>query len=226
MVANPFLEARVRMIEGQLVPANIASASLLDAIKAVPRESFVPEALKGAAYVDEDMPLGKDRFLLAPVALARMIALAEISADDTVLDIAAGTGYSTAILAHMAKRVVAIEERAELAEQARAALKSLAIRSAEIVTGALAQGHPGAGPYQVIFINGAIEQLPSVIAGQLAEGGRLVAALHQSSRPGSVSGLAKGLLYRKLNGQLYCREMFDISAPLLNGFEEKSAFVF
>lgn len=226
MGANPFAIARRNMVECQLVPGNVLDEDVVEALGNVPREQFVPEALQGSAYVDEDIPVAKNRYLLAPLVLARLLVLADIRKTDTVLDIGCATGYSTAVLGQLAEKVVAVEEQMELAEKARQLLTRLHTPNAEVVTGAFTPGYPSSGPYDVIFINGAIETLPETLTDQLAEGGRLVTIRSISLRPGKSAGLGKAVLYRKSGGRLFHKEAFDASVPLLHGFEEKRQFEF
>lgn len=200
---------------------------IVEALGNVPREQFVPEHLRGTAYIDEDLPVGKGRYLLAPLVLAKMLALAEIRKTDKVLDVGCATGYSTAVLGQLAEKVVAVEEQMELAEKARQLLTRLHIPNAEVITGPLAPGYPGGGPYDVIFINGAIQALPDALAAQLAEGGRLVVVESISLHPGKVAcGAGRVVLCRKAGGQLFRKAVFDASVPLLHGFEEKRQFEF
>lgn len=200
---------------------------IVEALGNVPREQFVPEHLRGSAYIDEDLPVGKGRYLLAPLVLAKMLALAEIRKTDKVLDVGCATGYSTAVLGQLAEKVVAVEEQMELAEKARQLLTRLHIPNAEVITGPLAPGYPGSGPYDVIFINGAIQALPDALVVQLTEGGRLVAVESISLHPGKVAcGAGRVILCRKTGGQLFRKAVFDASVPLLHGFEEKRQFEF
>lgn len=226
MGVDPFVVARRNMVECQLVPGNVIHEDIVEALSNVPREQFVPEHLRGSAYVDEDVQIAKKRCLLAPLVLARLLVLADVRKTDTVLDLACGTGYSTAVLGQLAEKVVAVEEQMELAEKARQLLTRLHIPNAEVVTGPLTPGYPVAGPYDVILINGSIEELPDTLADQLAEGGRLVAVQSVSLRPGQPAGLGKACLWSKIGGRLFAKEAFDASVPLLHGFEKKTQFEF
>lgn len=226
MGANSFVAARRNMVECQLVPGNVMQEDIVEAMANVPREQFVPDNLRGNAYIDEDLPLTKKRYLLAPLVLARMLELAAIKKTDTVLDVGCATGYSTAILGQLAEKVVAVEEQLELAEKARQLLIRLHIPNAEVITGPLAPGYPSSGPYDIIFINGAIQHLPDTLSDQLAEGGRLVAIQSVAQRPGGEAGLGAMMVYQKNGGRLFSKRAFDASVPLLHGFEEKRQFEF
>jgi protein-L-isoaspartate(D-aspartate) O-methyltransferase len=226
MGAETFVAARRNMVDCQLVPANVMAERIIDALANIPREQFVPEHLCGSAYADEDLLVAKGRYLLAPLAVARLLEQADVQPADTVLDIGCGTGYSAAVLGQLAEKVVAVEEQMELAEKARQLLTRLHIPNAEVITGPLAPGYAASGPYDVIFINGAIEVLPDVLGEQLAEGGRMVAVRSVARRPGAIEGLGKLTVWRKNGGRLFAKEVSDLSVPVLHGFEQKKQFEF
>lgn len=226
MGADTFVVARRNMVECQLVPANIMQEDVVDALSNVPREQFVPEHLRGSAYMDEDLQVAKGRYLLAPLTLARMSVHAGIHKTDTVLDVGCATGYSSAVLGQLAEKVVAVEEQMELAEKARQLLTRLHIPNAEVVTGPMMQGYPSGGPYDVILVNGAVGALPEALGEQLAEGGRMVTVRNVALRPGAREGLGKLAIYHKNGGRLFCKDVADVSVPLLHGFEIKKQFEF
>jgi protein-L-isoaspartate(D-aspartate) O-methyltransferase len=138
---------------------------------------------------------------------------------DRVLDIGCTTGYSTALLARLAGSVVGLEEDAALARRAAEILAELAVANARIVTGPLARGRPGEGPYDVILLQGATEVVPAGLMEQLAEGGRLACVLGQGPA-------ARAMLYRRTEGEISGRPVFDAAAPLLPGFAKPPQFVF
>jgi protein-L-isoaspartate(D-aspartate) O-methyltransferase len=157
------------------------------------------------------------RYLMDPRSLAKLIQLAEIQADDRVLDVGCATGYSSAVLARLAAEVIALEQDADLV---RAASELLAnpVGKVEVVQGGLVEGVKGQAPYDVIFVNGAIEEVPETLLGQLAEGGRLVAVLKD--------GQSRAWLFLKENGRIGRRPDFDADIPVLAGFRKAMGFVF
>lgn len=208
------------MVENQLRANTVRDHALLAVMGELPREGFLPERLGGCAYVDEGVPLGRGRFLMEPMVLARLIQAADVGPGDRVLDIGCATGYSTAVLARLAKSVAAVESDPELARRARAALAKLGIANAAVVEGKLDHGHPAGGPYDAILIGGAIEHLPRAIAGQLAPGGRLVAVLASRAR----GRMGEASLY---TGRPLTRvPLFDAATGLLPGFAAEPSFVF
>lgn len=215
-----FEAARANMIDSQIRPNKVTDDRILDAFASIRREVFVPDHLRPVAYIDEDLPLGRGRYLMEPMVAARLLQTAAVERTDTALIIGAGPGYEAALMARLARSVVAVEEDPELARRARAALVEHAIASASIVEGALREGHRPRAPYDVILFGGAIADLPSEIAAQLAEGGRLLAVV----KPGNAVGRAT--LATRTGGVLARRVIFDAATPPLPGFLPKPAFVF
>jgi protein-L-isoaspartate(D-aspartate) O-methyltransferase len=215
-----FAIARRNMIESQLRTNQVTNPDLLDAMENLPREQFLPDALKGIAYVDEDIPLAGGRWLAEPLVIARLIQLAEPSKDDRALDIAPGPGYSTALLARLCHDVVAVEADHEWAESARKGLRALDIRNAWIVEAPLAKGYEARAPYDVILVGGSVEKVPASLTDQLGEGGRLVTVLRPAGKVGRIC------LITRRAGILESRTVWDAATLPLPGFAAPSAFLF
>lgn len=213
-----FAAARRNMVEHQLRTNEVTDDALLAAMAEIPRERFVPDRLRDVAYIDEDLPLKKGRFLMEPRVLARLLQLAEVRAEDMVLDIGCGTGYSTAVLAKLANTVVALESDPELAARASSTLAELGIDNAIVVTAPLADGYAKQGPYDVIVFGGSLPRVPASIARQLAEGGRLVAVIGE--------GMGRGTLMTRARGIVSSRPAFDAATPILPDFAPVQGFVF
>lgn len=214
-----YASARRNMVDGQLRTNRVNDTRVVAAFETLPRERFVPENARGFAYIDEDIPLAPGRWLMEPMVLGRLIQAAEIEEDDKVLIIAAGTGYSAAVVASLARRVVALEEDEGLAERAQEILRDLAIDNVSFVKGQLRAGYPAEAPYNVILVDGAVEEVPDAFGQQLVEGGRLLAVLRE---PGQVG---RARLYRK-NGVLSSRVLFDAATPVLEALRKERSFVF
>ncbi len=209
--------ARFNMVEAQIRTSNVTDPRILAAISAVAREKFVPSAARALAYADVPVAVAQGRYLLDPRSFAKLLNLAQVTATDRVLDVGCGTGYSSAVLARMAADVVALEQDADLVRIA-SELLATAVGKVEVVQGGLIEGAKGLGPYDVIFVNGAIEQVPETLLGQLAEGGRLVTVIKD--------GQSRAWLFLKQNGQVGKRPDFDADVPLLAGFKKAMGFVF
>ena len=219
-----FAKARATMVDCQVRTVDVTDYDVLDAFSAVPREAFVPEALKPLAYIDADLlvsaPGMPERYVMEPGPLARLIQMAEILPGETVLDLGPATGYSAALLSRLAASVTAVEPDPELAVLARTTLTGLGIGNVNVVTGPLAAGHPAAAPYDVIVIEGAVEFIPDAITQQLAEGGRIVAVV-------GANGLAaKATLFTRSGGIVSGRPVFNTHVRMLPEFVQPRAFVF
>lgn len=214
-----FSAARRAMVDNQVRPSDVTRYSIIDAMLWCPRELFVPRIRREIAYADAEVPLNEARALMNPRTFAKMLDAAAIGSGDLVLDLAPGTGYSTAVIARMAEAVVAVEPDEDLARTAQQLMDRLEVVNAAIAVGDPTAGDAQHGPYDVIFVNGAVEQLPETLTGQLKDGGRLVAIFVE----GAV-GRCRVLLRsgRSVSG----RPLFDATAPLLEGFEKPREFIF
>ena len=141
-----FAAARLNMVESQLRTNKVTDLRLLAAFETVPRELFVPEPLRGIAYIDEDVALGGGRFVMEPRVLARLLQAAQPGPEDVALDLGCGSGYATAILSRLVATVVALEDDAALAAAANRTLEKLEIDNAVVVEGRLTEGRAGPGP--------------------------------------------------------------------------------
>lgn len=207
-----FAEARAAMVDNQLRPEGVTDAALLDAMAAIPRERFVPDGLLPIAYSDRVVPLAAGRGLMPPAALAQLIQALAPRAGDRALVIAAGTGYSAAILTHLGLAVTALESLPALAALARD-------NGIEPVEGPLEAGHKAGAPYDIILIDGGVERVPEPIIAQLANGGRLATVVCERG----VGRLAVGTRVGKAFG---LRPFADTSLPVLPGFARAHSFVF
>ena len=214
-----YAAARRNMVESQLRPNKVTNPALIEALASVPRELFVPEPLRGVAYVDEDVPLGRGRFLMEPMILGRLLELAAVRPSDAALVVGAAVGYSAAVLAAIVSSVVALESDHELAQRAAQTLRALGLSKVAVVEGHLAEGAPRQAPFDVILFDGTVDRVPSAILDQLAEGGRLVAVV-------KTPGIGRATLMTRQGGIVASRVAFDAAVPGLPGFEPAPAFVF
>jgi protein-L-isoaspartate(D-aspartate) O-methyltransferase len=212
--------ARHMMVEAQLRTNRVVDPGLIAALESVPREIFVPKALAGNAYVDGAIPVGNGRSLMEPMVFGRLAQCAEIAPTDVVLDIGCASGYSAAVLSHVASTVVALESDSELAGRASAALVSLGIDNVAVVTGALQDGDPSHGPFDVIILEGQVDAVPKALLAQLADRGRLVAVIDDGGAVG------RAMLYSRFGDTFSHQVIFDAAAPRLPGFSAPVGFSF
>lgn len=214
-----FAAAREAMVDCQVRPSDVTRFPIIEAMLNVPREEFIPAALKPIAYLGEHIPLAPGRVVLDPRVFAKMLDALNPGPTDLVLDVGCGMGYSTAVIARMSEAVVALEEDATLAARAEALLSEHSVDNAITETGPLAAGVAGQGPYDAIIIEGGIEILPEAILDQLKPGGRIVAIFLEGRGGQARLGLriGRGIAWRRI---------FDASAPKLNGFAQAKTFEF
>jgi protein-L-isoaspartate(D-aspartate) O-methyltransferase len=211
--------ARRLMVEGQIRTADVTDTAVLDAMQTLPRERFLPPALAQLAYLDGDVPVRRGRTLLRPMVLAKLVQAARIDRNDRVLDLGCATGYSAAVLARLAGSVVALEEDADLARQAKEALAAVGAANVEVVVGPLAAGFPSGGPYDVIFLDGATEIPPDALGSQLKPDGCVIGVY-------SPSAASKATIFHDIEGHMVGRPVFDAAARVLPGFSKPPQFVF
>ncbi|ABD56175.1 protein-L-isoaspartate O-methyltransferase family protein [Jannaschia sp. CCS1] len=214
-----FIQRRVTMVDTQVRPSDVTKFPVLDAMLTVPREVYAPDAARDVAYADGPIPLGDGRQVLDPRATAKLLQALEPRPSDLVLELGASTGYTTALLAHMAEAVVAIEEDEDLARDAEAALSEQGVDNAALVQGALTDGSPKHGPFDAIAIFGGVEQIPDALTEQLKEGGHIGAIFMEGA-------LGEARIGVKAGGRITWRMAFNATAPILPGFARAPSFAF
>jgi protein-L-isoaspartate(D-aspartate) O-methyltransferase len=217
MSVSNYSTNRKAMIDSQLRTSGVSASWVLAAMGSEPREEFVPAAAKDIAYMDRQIPLADGRTMNPPMATGLMLQQADVNVDDEVLVIGGAAGYSAKLLARRAKRVVIVEQDKALASAAKTSLSGLT--NVAVVEGALNEGAAKQGPYSLIVIDGAIEQLPSALLDQLVDGGRIVTGLSE----GAVTRIAMGV---KRANVAALRPFSDCSVAKLPGFESAAEFVF
>jgi protein-L-isoaspartate(D-aspartate) O-methyltransferase len=216
---------RRRMVDNQIRTADVTFHPLIAAFDELPREHFLPEAMKPFAYSDRHLAIariegtGEPRYALAPVLVARMLQAVEPAPGVKVLHVACGTCYASAILAKLGADVVALDEDKGVIGMAEAALAAARITGVRTILGPLADGAAAEGPFDLIFIEGAYQKQPARLAAQLAEGGRLIGIE-------GVGRAAQVMLSVKSSGAVAGRAVFDASAPLLAAFAAEPHFAF
>jgi protein-L-isoaspartate(D-aspartate) O-methyltransferase len=209
MSGTDFSAARRAMVSNQLRTNKVTDAAVLAAMGAVPRERFVGEDQAGVSYRDTQVALGEGRALNPPIATGRLLNAARPVNGEKVLVVGSATGYVAALLAEMGCAVTALEQSPALVARAQV----------PTVEGPLAAGWPANAPYDLIYIDGAVERIPDAIVGQLVDGGRLVGALAER-------GVTRLVIGRRVGDGFGCDAFADIEAAPLPGFAPEPAFTF
>lgn len=214
---SEFAARRVMMVDTQVRPSDVTKFPIIDAMLSVPRETFVPDDKREAAYVGENLTLAPGRVVLEPRTLAKLLDALDIQPGDLVLDLGCGLGYSAAVIARLAETVVAVEQDETLAADAQRILSEEGVDNAVVVTGKLVDGAPKCAPYDVITVEGGVEIIPDTVLAQLKDGGRIGAVFMD----GAVGTAKVGY---KTEGRMTWRPVFNAAAPVLPGFQMTRGF--
>lgn len=212
-----FETRRRMMVDTQVRPSDVTKYPVLDALLDVRREMYVPDALRDVAYMDNSIVLGENRVILEARTFSKMLDTLDIQQDEMALDIGCGLGYSAAVLGKLCEAVVAVEEDEALASEAESILGSEGADNVAVVGGALTEGAAKHGPYDVIMLQGAVEELPAALTDQLKDGGRIAAVFMD----GALGTVRIGL---KTGGAISWRFAFNATAPVLPGFAKAPSF--
>ncbi len=215
---SEFATRRVMMVDTQVRPSDVTKFPIIEAMLSVPREVYVPGDRREAAYVGENLPLTPGRVMLEPRTLAKLLDALDIQPDEMVLDLGPGLGYSAAVLARLAQTVVAVEADEGMAAEAERLLSEQGVDNAILIAGPLEAGAARHAPYDVITLQGAVEQVPEALLAQLKDGGRIGAIFMDGAL-----GVAKVGI--KADGQVSWRPVFNAAAPVLDRFTRARGFV-
>ena len=212
-----FETRRRMMVDTQVRPSDVTKYPVLDALLEVRREMYVPDALRDVAYMDNSITLGENRVVLEARTFSKMLDTLDIQQDEMALNIGCGLGYSAAVLGRLCEAVVAVEQDETLASEAESILGSEGADNVAVVGGPLTEGAAKHGPYDVIILEGAVEEMPEALTDQLKEGGRIAAVFMD----GALGMVRIGL---KSGGKISWRFSFNATAPVLPGFSEAPSF--
>lgn len=207
-----FSLARRAMVDNQLRPEGVTDRGVLAAMGSAARERYVPESSRALAYFDRPLKLGEGRTMMPPAALGRLLSELAPNAGERALIVGSGTGYSAALLKEIGLDVVALESDEALAAAANEA-------GIETVIGELAKGWLKGAPYDLILLDGAVEEVPPALVKQLREGGRLAGAIVDR-------GVTRLVIGRVAGNVLGLRSIADADVNELPGFERPRAFTF
>jgi protein-L-isoaspartate(D-aspartate) O-methyltransferase len=208
---DTYQPARRVMIERDLRGRGIKDSRVLAAMAAVPRHHFVPENLRAAAYDDRPLPIGENQTISQPYVVALMSELLELKPTDRVLEIGTGSGYQTAVLAHLAASVSSIEILPALGARAKSILDALNFKNIEFRIGDGFYGWEERGPFDAVLVTAAAPKIPVPLAQQLRDGGRLVMPLGEMGKPQRL------IRARKTAGQLKIEDFSEVLFVPLRG---------
>jgi protein-L-isoaspartate(D-aspartate) O-methyltransferase len=206
------------MVDTQIRPADITKFPIIDAMLKVRREMFVPDQMRQTAYTDSIVYLGGDRIVLDPRSFGKMLDAVNIQGDELVLDIGSGLGYSAAVIGKVCEAVVALEEDDDMASNSETILATEGCLNVAVLQGTLSEGAAEHAPFDVIVIEGAVEEISDELVTQLADGGRIAAIFSQKSQGVLRVGY-------KTQGKISWRFVCNAYAPVLAGFHETQSFL-
>ncbi|MEC8664874.1 MAG: protein-L-isoaspartate O-methyltransferase [Pseudomonadota bacterium] len=217
-----FSAARKNMVDCQLMTNGITSEAIIDSFARVPREIFIPDHCSGAAYLDEDVSISNDAFLIEPVVHARLLQHAMPHSEENALVVGDNTGYGAAVLSNLVSTAVILEERLGALDHARSHWDALGCCNIAIVQGTACEGECQHAPYNLIFMQGAVSAEPVKLLEQLDIGGRLVCVYREN-----VRAMGQICVFRKMADGSISRQLYqDAATPYLGGFEPEERFVF
>jgi len=215
-----FDKQRQIMVDSQVRVNDVTTPAIVSAFLTVPREIFVPKSLQASAYAEYELATGEDRAMWTPRDLGKMLAALDPQASDIALVIAAGAGYSSALLGKMVETVIALEDNEAAVEAMTERFARIGMDHAVAVQGDLAKGLADQGPFEIILIAGMVETVAPAWLEQLSEGGRLGVVVAVGR------GLGRARIYTRAGETVSYREAFECCPPVLPGFEREAAFVF
>ena len=216
-----FKIARKNMVENQIRANKVTSLNVINAFLDVPREKFVPDALQEISYVDEDIQLSRNRFMMKPMILARLFQSLNLKGNENILHVGSNSGYGSAILSRMCSSVISLESDKKLFETSIQTFSTMGFDNVVPLHGSMENGVEKEAPFDIIFIEGSIETEPKSLFGQLNENGKLIAII----RPANIK-IGKAKLFFKISNEIGLENLFDAQVSKLSIFKSKTKFSF
>ena len=216
-----FKIARSNMVENQIRANKVTNLSVINAFKDVPREKFVPDSLQEISYVDEDIQLSRNRFMMKPMILARLFQSLNLQGNENILHVGSNTGYGSAILSRMCSSVISLESDKKLFEKSIHAFSNMGFDNVVPLHGSMESGVEKEAPFDIIFIEGSIETEPNGLFTQLNNNGKLIAII----RPVNIK-IGKAKLFFKIRDEIGKENLFDAQVSKLSIFKSKTKFSF
>ena len=216
-----FKIARKNMVENQIRANKVTSLNVINAFLDVPREKFVPDALQEISYVDEDIQLSRNRFMMKPMILARLFQSLNLKGNENILHVGSNSGYGSAILSRMCSSVISLESDKKLFETSIHTFSNMGFDNVVPLHGSMENGVEKEAPFDIIFIEGSIETEPKSLFSQLNEHGKLIAII----RPANIK-IGKAKIFFKISNEIGLENLFDAQVSKLSIFKSKTKFSF
>lgn len=215
-----YAQARDNMVLSQLLPNKVFSGAILKIMARLPREEFVPRSLSHLCYADDAVKVLKNRYLLSPMVFGRLVQEANIQKEETILDIGFGTGYSSILFSFLCRKVISLESDKSLVTRLKNTLLEYEVLNVYPVYGSLRKGWKEEAPYDVIFIEGTVQDIPPIIMDQVKEGGRIVTMQEQG-----FSAFPHALVLTRNTGNWTRKYPFEAATPCLEEFTVDKRFI-
>lgn len=219
-MAMNFDLARQNMVENQVRPWEVLDGRVLDVLRRVRREDFVPAAHRQLAFADLNLPLGHGEVMMKPILEGRLLQALELKPEDSVLEIGTGSGFLTACLASLAAQVTSVDIHADFTAVAGERLKAAGIANAQLLTGEAVTEWQPQGMFDAVVVTGAVYRIPDRFLGWLKPGGRLLAIRGESPVQQAV------VLTHEGNGRYHEESLFETDLPYLAHAQPPRRFVF
>jgi protein-L-isoaspartate(D-aspartate) O-methyltransferase len=213
-------QARFNMVEQQIRTWDVLDQRVLDAMMLVPRDAFAPPEYRALAYADVELPIGHGEAMMTPKLEARIVQSLRLTPSDRVLEIGTGSGFLTALLAHLGGHVYSMEVHADLSRVAATRLDALGLANVTLTVGDGSRGWLDHAPYDAIAVTGSLPALDDTLSLQLKVGGRLFVVVGEPP-------VMEGLLIARVSDREWSREsLFDTQLAPLRGLPSRQKFVF
>lgn len=220
MLANDLETARFNMVAQQIRPNEVIDERVLDTLQAVPRERFVNDEYRNLAFADIEVPIGESEVMMKPLLEARMLQALQIGADDSILEIGTGTGFTAACMARLGAMVTSYEIHAALSKAAADRMAELGIHNVELVVGDAFNASLAPDTFKVIAVTGSIPCYDESLEILLAPGGRMFVVV------GEAPAMTAMLVTRNDDGEIWKENLFETVVPALHNAPEPSHFTF
>ncbi len=217
--SEEFEKAREKMVKTQLVATGVQKYSIIERMGELERENFTPEEFKIIAYSAKEIPLSPSRYMLDPMNLGLILDRVDFDSISKAMILADGTGYVTALLADIIDTVISVDTIKGFSKNITPILETLNIQNVKLIESDIQKGYPIDAPYDLIYINGAVQQIPDELFNQLSPNGKILTAI---KRP----FISEAVFQYKIDDTIQTERLFECSVSLLPEFAKKSKFVF